>query len=107
MGESPAQATMRKRLIQAAESDPRIVGVVSDGSASVGRDDEWSDIDVSVFIRDADYDAFGRDWVGWAKQFGDLLLAYISRVGHPWTVYAAEPVPLRVDFDFHPESDID
>ena len=107
MGESPAHAVMRQRLIEAALSDPRIVGLVSDGSTSAGRGDQWSDLDVSLFIRYADYDGFGREWVGWAQQFGDRLLAFTSHVGHPWTVYDAAPVPLRVDFDFHPESAVD
>ncbi len=107
MGESQTQAVLRQRLIAAAVADLRIVGLVNDGSTSTGRGDVWSDLDVSVFIRDADFESFTRDWEVWAKQFGDLLLAYISYVGHPWTVYAAEPVPLRVDFDFHRESTLE
>ena len=51
--------------------------------------------------------AFERNWIAWAGQFGPLLLAYIGGVGHPWTVYAAQPVPLRVDFAFHAESALD
>ena len=98
---------MRARLIAAASEDPRIVGLLCDGSHSSGRGDEWSDVDVSVFIRDADFDAFWAGWQDWAAQFGDLLLGYISWVGHPWAVYDAEPVPLRVDFDLHRESTID
>lgn len=102
-----ARAEMRRRLIAAAERDPRIVGLVNDGSLSAGRGDEWSDIDVSVFVRDEDFAAFASEWTAWAAQFGELLLAYISHVGHPWTVYAAEPVPLRVDFDLHRASTVD
>jgi hypothetical protein len=104
---SPAQLALHDRLIAAAQDDPRIVGLLSDGSHSAGRSDEWSDLDVSVFIRDDDYDAFWNTWRAWASQFGDLLLGYISWVGHHWAVYAAEPVPLRVDFDLHRESTID
>jgi hypothetical protein len=83
------------------------VGLVSYGSYTTGRIDQWSDVDVSVFIRDADYEQFARDWAEWAGQFGDLLLAYISWVGHPWAVYDAEPIPMRTDFDLYPESRID
>lgn len=32
---------------------------------------------------------------------------HICGVGHPWTVYDAAPVPLRVDFAFHRKSAID
>jgi kynurenine formamidase len=105
--ESPAQTAMRQRLIDAARNDPRIVGLLCDGSHSSGRGDEWSDVDVSVFLRDADFDAFAANWEVWAATFGDLLLGYTSWVGHPWAVYDAKPVPLRVDFDLHRESTIE
>ncbi len=95
---------MRTRLIESAREDARVVGLVCDGSHSSGRGDEWSDVDVSIFIRDADFDAFWTGWKDWAAQFGDLLLSYVSWVGHPWAVYDADPLPLRVDFDLHRES---
>jgi len=107
LAETPARAAMRRRLIEAAERDSRVVGLLDYGSSSEGRLDEWSDVDVAVFVCDADYDAFARDWVSWAGQLGKLLLAFISHVGHPWTVYAADPVPLRVDFDLYRESEVD
>lgn len=95
---------IRRRLLVAARQDPRIVGLVDYGSSSEGRADPWSDLDVALFLRDAALPAFERDWIAWAGEFGPLLLAYIGGVGHPWTVYAAQPVPLRVDFAFHAES---
>lgn len=107
MPESSARAAFRRRLIEAAREDPRIVGLLDYGSSSEGRLDEWSDADAAVFLRDDDFDAFMRDWRRWAAGFGDLLLAYVGYVGHPWAVYDAEPVPLRVDFDLFPESAIE
>ncbi|MBI4499427.1 MAG: aminoglycoside 6-adenylyltransferase [Chloroflexi bacterium] len=107
MAEATARARMLHRIVAAAQQDPRIIGVLDYGSGSKGRADEWSDLDLDIYLRDADYDAFVRDWAQWAAQFGDLLLAYIGHVGHPWTVYAATPVPLRVDFDFHRESRVE
>ncbi len=104
---SPARAALLRRLRAAVERDGRIVGLVDYGSASEGRLDEWSDLDVALFIRDADFDAFGRDWRAWAAGLGDLLLGYVGRYGHPWAVYAAAPVPLRVDFDLHRASAVD
>jgi len=59
------------------------------GSSSEGRGDEWSDVDVSVFVRDENFETFERDWKVWAAQFGELLLEYISWVGHPWAVFEA------------------
>jgi hypothetical protein len=106
MADPSARASLLQRILAAARSDERIVGVVDYGSSSEGRSDEWSDLDLTLFIRDTDYDAFARDWKRWAAQFGTLLLAYIGGVGHPWTVYAAQPIPLRVDFECQRESQI-
>ncbi len=105
MDHSLGRSLMIQRLIAAANADERIVGLVDYGSSSEGRSDQYSDVDVAVFIRDRDLAAFERDWKTWASQFGPLLLAYISGIGHPWTVYDAVPLPLRVDFAFHPETE--
>lgn len=42
---------MKQRLINAARTDERIVGLIDYGSSSQGRDDQWSDIDVSLECR--------------------------------------------------------
>lgn len=105
--ETDARGRMTARLVAAAERDPRVVGVVDYGSGGEGRADEWSDVDVALFIRDADAEEFGREWKAWAAQFGTLMLAYVGGVGHPWAVYDARPLPLRVDFAFHRESALD
>ncbi|MFL6209428.1 MAG: aminoglycoside 6-adenylyltransferase [Pyrinomonadaceae bacterium] len=107
MNNNAPQAALLRRIVDAAAADRRIVGVVDYGSTSEARADEWSDIDLALFIRDADYAEFERDWQSWATQFGQLLLAYIGGIGHPWTVYDTEPLPLRVDFAFHRESAIE
>jgi hypothetical protein len=91
-------------LHAAAQSDPRIVGLVDHGSSSEGRVDAWSDVDVALFVRDTDVVALEATWTAWAAQFGDLLLAFPEVADHPWAVYDAEPVPLRVDFNFYPAS---
>src|SRR5205823_45277 len=104
MSAHTARADLTQRIINAATRDPRIVAVVDYGSTSEGRADEWSDIDLALFIRDADYAEFARDWQSWAAQFGPLLLAYVGGIGHPWTIYDTAPLPLRVDFALHRES---
>ncbi len=106
MPQSLARAEMIKRLYEAAVQDDRIVGLVDYGSGGQGRIDEWSDIDVAVIMRDGDHFAFRQNWITWANQFGDILHANKHDAGFPWTIYAAEPVPLRVDFVFYAESDI-
>jgi Streptomycin adenylyltransferase len=101
------RSTFIEHLRTTLAQDPRIVGVIDYGSGSEGHSDQWSDVDVALFIRDADFEAFDFDWRTWAAQFGRLLLAYVGGVGHPWAVYEAAPVPLRVDFAFYPESKLD
>ena len=76
--------TLLDQIIAEAERDPRIVGVIDYGSRSEGRADAWSDLDLALFVRDADVRAFEADWQQWAAQFGRLLLAYVGGVGHPW-----------------------
>ena len=101
------RGALLQALLAAARTDERIAGVIDYGSSSEGRGDAWSDLDLALFIRDADLSAFGREWKHWAAQFGPLLLAYVGGIGHPWTVYDTRPLPLRVDFTFHPASAVD
>jgi len=89
MTEALTREAMIRRVVAAAEDDPRIVGLADYGSSSEGRADEWSDVDLAVFVRDDDLEPFERQWKTWAARFGPLLLAYISGVDHPWTVYVA------------------
>ena len=96
-----------ENIIKAVKSDPIIVGCLDYGSSSEGRDDQWSDLDIALFIQDADLEQFNREWKSWAAELGPLLLAYIGGIGHPWAVYDADPMPLRVDFAFHPISEMD
>jgi lincosamide nucleotidyltransferase len=97
----------RQRILEAARTDPRILGCIDYGSTSEGRGDEWSDLDIALFIQDSELEAFEKNWKQWASQFGNLLLAYIGGIGHPWAVYQAAPLPLRVDFVFFPVSSLD
>jgi len=97
----------RQHIITAAQADPRIIGCIDYGSTSEGRGDEWSDLDIALFIQDSELESFEKNWKQWAARFGHLLLAYVGGVGHPWAVFEATPIPLRVDFVFFPVSDLD
>src|SRR5258708_16185931 len=108
MPESLARATFRQRLCMAAAQDERIVGLLVLGSGSDERLDEWSDIDSLFFLKDADFELFVHEWRGWATQFGEMVLVY-EPVGFPstfWTIYHAEPFPLRVEYILRPESQL-
>ena len=107
MDAEATRAELMRRIVAACERDARVVGVVDYGSTSEERADEWSDIDLALFIRDEDYDEFERAWQSWAAQFGPLLLAYVGGIGHPWTVYDTAPLPLRVDFALHRAANVE
>lgn len=93
--------SLRQRVIDAVQVDPRLRGLLDYGSRSEGRDDEWSDVDLAVFIRDEEYDAFERGWTGWAAGFGPLLLAFVGDIDNHWVVYDRDPLPLRADYHLH------
>ena len=58
---------VRADLIAAARADPRVTGVALTGSASIGREDRWSDIDL----------AFG---IGEASQIKPAVVDYTARM---------------------------
>ncbi len=105
MGYEGTRESVRKRILEYSSKDPRIVAVLDYGSTSEGRGDEWSDLDLALFIRDEDFKSFEDKWKDWSKQFGNHMVSFIGGVGKPWVIYDADPFPLRVDFSFHPESE--
>ena len=109
MVQSHARASFRQCLLAAVQADKRIVGLLEGGSGGERRVDQWSDLDIFLFLNDADMEAFMQTWKTWIERCGRLLLAY-----HPdgqaiiaWTIFHADPVPLRVDFRFFPTSQVD
>ena len=58
---------VRADLISAARADPRVTGIALTGSASVGREDRWSDIDL----------AFG---IGQASQIEPAVVDFTTRM---------------------------
>ncbi|HVE96137.1 MAG TPA: nucleotidyltransferase domain-containing protein [Pseudonocardiaceae bacterium] len=54
---------LRKALVSAAYADTRITGAAVTGSAVVGREDRWSDIDLALCVAaDADGEQVLADW---------------------------------------------
>lgn len=98
--------SVKQRILDAAALDPRAVGVVDYGATAEGRGDKWSDLDLALFIRDEDLELFQDGWESWSEQFGSHLVSFVGGVGNPWAVYDAQPMPLRVDFVFVPESEM-
>ena len=59
MTQSSARAAFRQLLVEQVQSDKRIVGLLQGGSESEGRADQWSDLDVFLFLCDTDMEVFG------------------------------------------------
>jgi len=95
-------------VMQAAAGDTRIVGLVDYGSDGGRSLDEWSDIDVAVFVHDGYFGAFMAERPHWPAQFGDVVYRRGGETsGHPFNraVYGTATIPLRVDAVFYRESE--
>lgn len=110
MAELDGRSEMVRNVIGAARRDGRIVGLVDFGSRGGRWLDDWSDIDIGVFVRDDDFDVFVSEAAAWVARFGDLLLVLDIVPGGPPLIRAAydgRPLPLRVDAVFRREGEID
>ncbi|MGW4208562.1 nucleotidyltransferase domain-containing protein [Lentzea sp. NPDC004789] len=52
---------LRRDLTDAAETDQRVIGAALTGSAAVGREDRWSDLDLALSV-EGELDAVVADW---------------------------------------------
>lgn len=60
---SSQRERLRETLVAAARADSRIIGAAVTGSASVGREDRWSDIDFALGLSEtADMQGVMADW---------------------------------------------
>jgi Streptomycin adenylyltransferase len=104
MSETSVRREMVQRIADIGQHDHRIVGLVDYGSAGGHEVDSWSDIDVAVFLYDAQFETFTSALPEWLDQLGVLLLLIKNETtGHPLTraVYDVEPLPLRVDMVYY------
>ncbi|MGB3327898.1 MAG: hypothetical protein WBA46_03030 [Thermomicrobiales bacterium] len=93
---------LRRRLVAAVEADERVIGLLDYGSTSEGRGDRWSDVDSSLFIRPADYDAFVAGWDAWLRHLGTVLLHYKPMDTSWWSIFDGAEFPIRADFNLYP-----
>ncbi|TYB57603.1 nucleotidyltransferase domain-containing protein [Nonomuraea sp. PA05] len=110
---APRLAGIRSRWLGAATAglhdDPGVAGAALVGSFGAGRADDWSDLDLLVYVDDArldEYAAPGRLPSG----PGVLSMAFDSRHNGPrgtralWLNHLADGLPLQVDWYVHPVS---
>jgi predicted nucleotidyltransferase len=57
------RARLREALVAAARDDPSVIAAALTGSAAVGREDRWSDVDLALCVSaDTDLDGVVADW---------------------------------------------
>lgn len=94
---------LRRRLLQRAGDDERIVAAAVTGSRAEGREDRWSDIDLYFGVRDGEpLDAVVEDWS--AHLHGELGAVHHFRLASGPAVYRAFVFDdgLQVDIGFVP-----
>jgi hypothetical protein len=95
---------VRQRLLELAEADPGIPAAAITGSSAVGREDDWSDIDLAFAIEGELAEAMER----WTERLYDDFGA-LHHWDLPWgsSVYRVFLLPdcLEVDIAFTPTAD--
>ena len=96
---------IRRAILERARVDPRISGGALTGSASVGREDAWSDIDLAFGVRESESIAsLLDDWTQFMRERG-AIDTYDVRSG-TW-VYRVFLMPdtLQIDLAFAPAAE--
>lgn len=97
---------LRDELVAAAQADARISGAALVGSAAVGREDRWSDIDLALcFAADADRAQVIADWT--ERMYGEHAAVHHLDVLHGATVYRVFLLSstLQIDISFWPPAE--
>jgi hypothetical protein len=98
--------SLRDALVEAARADERVAGAALTGSAAVGAEDEWSDIDLALGLTPAaDQDAVLADWTAvMYAQFGAVHHTDVWSRGTVYRVFLLAST-LQVDIAFAPASE--
>ena len=94
---------LRRDLVDAADTDPRVIGAALTGSAAVGKEDRWSDIDLALSI-DRELDAVVADWTALMYQCGAVGHLDVRRGAVLFRVFLLSST-LQVDIAFWPSSE--
>ena len=95
--------TLRDALVEAARADERVIGAALTGSAAVGAEDEWSDVDLALGLAPgADQDAVLADWTtSMYSQYGAVHHTDVWSRGTVYRVFLLAST-LQVDIAFAP-----
>jgi nucleotidyltransferase-like protein len=97
---------VRDRLLERARADDRVTGAALTGSAALGNEDRWSDVDVFLGVAEsADLDEVVADWTSAVYEEAGAVHHWDVRAGAAlYRVFLLES-GLQVDIAFTPESD--
>jgi len=100
---SQQREQVRGHLVAAAKADTRIAGAAHLGSAAMGLEDRWSDIDLALgLIAGADFDRVVADWTARLYRDHAAVANYDIRRGNIlYRVFLLENT-LQVDLSFWP-----
>ncbi|WP_133790371.1 nucleotidyltransferase domain-containing protein [Kribbella sp. VKM Ac-2571] len=97
------RSSLRDALVAAARADARVAGAALTGSAAVGAEDRWSDIDLSLGLApDADQSGVLADWTD--RMYREHAAVHHTDVWSRGTVYRVFLLQstLQVDIAFAP-----
>jgi predicted nucleotidyltransferase len=84
----------RAHALSILSADPRIQAVLEAGAGAENRADRYSDLDLVLIARDADYDALLADREALAARLGRLLSSFTGEhVGEPRLLICLYSVP--------------
>lgn len=93
---------VRRRLLEAAQADPRIVAAAAVGGSAEGEQDRWSDLDLTFGVAGASVDRVLTDWTKRVRdEFDAVALFDVSRGSSTYRVFLL-PGSLQVDLSFTP-----
>ncbi|MFI6096802.1 nucleotidyltransferase domain-containing protein [Lentzea sp. NPDC051213] len=94
---------LRTDLVNAADTDPRVVGAALTGSVAVGREDRWSDIDFALSV-DREIDGVVSDWTALLYACGAVSHLDVRRGAVLFRVFLMRST-LQVDIAFWPSTE--
>ncbi len=99
----PERDRLRQDLVNAADADPRVVGAALTGSAALGREDRWSDVDFALSV-DRERDAVVKDWTELLYACGAVSHLDVHHGATLFRVFLMRTT-LQVDLSFWPSAE--
>jgi hypothetical protein len=92
----PRYADLLARAHEVLDADPRVVRLEVGGSIADGTADQWSDLDISVYVRVEDHAAVVAEWPAWVAAITPTVFARTPIL--PFIVNTVTADGLTLDF---------